>query len=119
MQWGGPELSSNLCCPPGHAPRWVAAEAFERAGGRCRQRMPSPRGRSASEERERGDKASRRAAEREAHRARERAERAAREQRRLGIEDMQARARPPAAVPQSGHVLPAHGLDMPVPRLRM
>jgi len=61
--------------------------------------QPVPSGRSASEERERGDKASRRAAEREAHRARERAERAAREQRRLGIEDMQARARPPAASP--------------------
>jgi len=66
---------------------------------RRRRRSPSVRARSASEERERGDKASRRAAEREAHRARERAERAAREQRRLGIEDMQARARPPAASP--------------------
>ncbi|KAK9821961.1 hypothetical protein WJX81_005263 [Elliptochloris bilobata] len=55
--------------------------------------------RSASEELERGDKASRRAAEREAQRALERAERAAREQRRLGVEDLQALAEAQAQLP--------------------
>ena len=54
--------------------------------------------RSASEELERGDKASRRAAMREAQRAKERAERAAREQRRLGVEDLQVPKRTPCSL---------------------